>query len=117
MGGMVMSNNGGEEIKYCPRCGDRYEVFCLKCKKRFRLERTEAEMEKNGLTVAAIIQILSQHILGGSFPALSKAIDMMDMKPSVKAEVSGPDGEPLIDAAKERLLNKIATLAKRDGAE
>jgi predicted RNA-binding Zn-ribbon protein involved in translation (DUF1610 family) len=105
------------DIKHCPRCGDAYVVFCMRCRKKHRLERTEAEMEKCGLTEETLIQFLSQHIKDGNFPALSKAIDMMDMRPTNKTEVSGPDGEPLIDAAKERLLSKIASIAKRSGSD
>ncbi len=74
-------------------------------------------MEENGLTEETIIEFLAKHIKDGNFPALSKAIDMMDMKPSTKTEVSGPEGEPLIDAAKERLLSQIASIAKRSGQE
>jgi hypothetical protein len=101
----------------CPVCGDYYEVFCLRCKKRHRLERMEREMENNGLTEATVIQFLAKHIQDGNFPALSKAIDMLDMRPNVKTEISGPDGEPLIDAAKERLLSKIAATAQRAGKD
>lgn len=112
-----MTTDRHVENHICPRCGERYEVYCLKCKKRFRLERMEREMEKNGLTEESLIEFLAKHITDGNFPALSKAIDMMEMKPSNKTEVSGPDGEPLVDAAKERLLNKVAALAKRAGTE
>jgi hypothetical protein len=92
-------------------------VFCLRCRKRHRLERMETEMEKCGLTEERLIKFLAESIAEGSFPALSKAIDMMDMKPSNKTEVSGPEGEPLIDAAKERLLNQIADVIRRRGEE
>jgi hypothetical protein len=77
----------------------------------------ESLMERCGLTEDALIEILAKHVKDGNFPALSKAIDMMDMKPNLKTEVSGPDGEPLIDAAKERLLSKIAAIAQREGKE
>lgn len=106
-----------KDIKHCPKCGETYEVFCLRCRKRHRLERTEAEMERCGLTEETLIKILADHVKDGNFPALAKAIDIMDMKPSNKTEVSGPDGEPLIDAAKQRLLSKIASIAKREGSD
>lgn len=89
----------------------------MRCRKRHRLERTEALMEKYNLTEETLVAYLANFIKEGNYPALSKAIDMMDMKPSNKTEVSGPDGEPLIDAAKERLLNKVADVIRRRGKE
>jgi hypothetical protein len=98
----------------CERCGRAYINFCVVCAKADREEMVEELMEKYGLTIDRLIHELSGQVLTEkNLAALKLAIELRDMKPATKADITS-DRKPLgiDDDVKARILSKINKLAK-----
>ena len=103
----------------CEDCGALYLNFCLHCAKRGLEERVWEIMDRYNLREDVLIRVLADHIKEGSFPALSLAIGMREMKPSAKSEVSVTDGGEMKEA-RDRigvLLNKLVNGKRKPAKE
>lgn len=99
-----------EGFKVCDKCGSFYLNFCLHCAKRGLDERVWELMNRFALNEEELVRILAAMVSAGSFPALNLAINLRDMKPAAKAEISVDDGAE-VRGAKDRLNNFLSKFA------
>jgi hypothetical protein len=102
--------------KVCDNCGSLFLHFCLHCSKMGIEERVFEIMDRYSLNEDNLIKMLSEHINEGSFPALSLAITLREMRPSTKSEVAVTDRTEIRDA-KERLGALMDKMVKAKSAK